>query len=345
MMKIGIRVDANEIVATGHVMRCLAIAEELRKIGQELLFISADDFPRPLIEQKGFEFVSLQTDWKHMEKETERLQAVIDRYHIGLLLVDSYYVTRAYFEKIHSFTKIMYIDDLGKEVYDVDCTMCYADYYRELELEERYPSNVKLLLGTRYAPLRREFSNLPQKIISPEIKEVLVLSGGADPYDFLWNFSQKLTESALFETLETVRIICGRYYDKYGELTEKFAGIPKLRFHKAVKDMEKYMLSADAAVTAAGVTTYELCAAGVPAVTYTIADNQQGNARVFQKEGIMEYAGDLRREPVIERITGLLDGKYRDFSYRSRVSEAMRQKIDGKGTERIARSICRILRG
>ena len=79
MMKIGIRVDANEIVATGHVMRCLAIAEELRKIGQELLFISADDFPRPLIEQKGFEFVSLQTDWKHMEKEIERLQAVIDR--------------------------------------------------------------------------------------------------------------------------------------------------------------------------------------------------------------------------------------------------------------------------
>ena len=65
MMKIGIRVDANEIVATGHVMRCLAIAEELRKIGQELLFISADDFQRPLIEQKGFEFVSLQTDWKH----------------------------------------------------------------------------------------------------------------------------------------------------------------------------------------------------------------------------------------------------------------------------------------
>lgn len=345
MMKIGIRVDANEIVATGHVMRCLAIAEELRKIGQELLFISADDFPRPLIEQKGFEFVSLQTDWKHMEKEIERLQAVIDRYHIGLLLVDSYYVTKSYFEKIHSFTKVMYIDDLGKEVYDVDCTICYADYYRELELEERYPSNVKLLLGTRYAPLRREFSNLPQKIISPEIKEVLVLSGGADPYDFLWNFSQKLTESVLFETLETVRIICGRYYDKYGELTEKFAGIPKFRFHKAVKDIEKYMLSADMAVTAAGVTTYELCAAGVPAITYTIADNQRGNARSFQKDEIMEYAGDLRHDSVMDRIIRLLDEKYWDFSYRNRVSEAMRQKVDGKGAERIAKSICQILSG
>lgn len=121
-MKIGIRVDANEIVATGHVMRCLAIAEELRKIGQELLFISADDFQRPLIEQKGFEFVSLQTDWKHMEKETERLQAVIDRYHIGLLLVDSYYVTRAYFEKIHSFTKIMYFSPVSSALSILACS-------------------------------------------------------------------------------------------------------------------------------------------------------------------------------------------------------------------------------
>ena len=344
-MRIGIRADANESVATGHVMRCLAIAEELKSLGQNPLFISADDFPRPLIEQRGFDFVSLQSDWKHMEKGIEQLQAVVDKYHIGLMLVDSYYVTKAYFEKIHSFTKAMYIDDLGKEVYDVDFAVCYANYYKELELEERYPSNVRLLLGTRYAPLRREFSDLPPKRISPEIKEVLVLSGGTDPYDFLLHFSQKLLESSLFETLETIRIICGRYYDKYDELTEKFAGTKKLHFHKAVKDIEKYMLSADVAVTAAGVTTYELCAAGVPAITYTIADNQQGNARVFQKEGIMEYAGDLRREPVIERITGLLDGKYRDFSYRSRVSEAMRQKIDGKGTERIARSICRILRG
>ena len=342
-MRIGIRADANESVATGHVMRCLAIAEELKSLGQNPLFISADDFPRPLIEQRGFDFVSLQSDWKHMEKGIEQLQAVVDKYHIGLMLVDSYYVTKAYFEKIHSFTKAMYIDDLGKEVYDVDFAVCYANYYKELELEERYPSNVRLLLGTRYAPLRREFSDLPPKRISPEIKEVLVLSGGTDPYDFLLHFSQKLLESSLFETLETIRIICGRYYDKYDELTEKFAGTKKLHFHKAVKDIEKYMLSADVAVTAAGVTTYELCAAGVPAITYTIADNQEGNAKSFQKEGIMEYAGDLRREPVIERITGLLDGKYRDFSYRNRVSEAMRQKVDGKGAERIARNICRIL--
>lgn len=343
-MRIGIRADANEIVATGHVMRCLAIAEELKNLGRNPLFISADDFPRPLIEQRGFDVVSLQSDWKHMEKETEQLRAVIDKHHIGLMLVDSYYATKTYFEKIHSFTKAMYIDDLGKEVYDVDFAVCYANYYKDLELEERYPSNVKLLLGTRYAPLRRGFSDLPPKRISPEIKEVLVLSGGTDPYDFLWNFSQKLTESSLFETLETIQIICGRYYDKYDELTERFAGIPKLHFHKAVKDIEKYMLCADAAVTAAGVTVYELCAAGVPAITYTIADNQQGNAKSFQKDGIMEYAGDLRSDPVMERIIRLLDEKYRDFSYRNRVSEAMRQRVDGKGARHIAESICQAVR-
>lgn len=343
MLRIGIRADVNEIVATGHVMRCLAIAEELKNLGQNLLFISANDFPRPLIEQKGFEFVSLQSDWEHMEKEIEQLRAVVDKYHIGLMLVDSYYVTKAYFEKIHSFTKAMYIDDLGKEVYDVDFAVCYANYYKDLELEDRYPASVKLFLGTRYTPLRKEFSNLPLKKISSEIKEVLVLSGGTDPYDFLWNFSQKLIESSLFETLETIRIICGKYYDKYEELTEKFAVIPKLHFHKAVKDIEKYMISADVAVTAAGVTTYELCAAGVPAITYTIADNQLGNAKSFQKDRIMEYAGDLRCDPVMERIIRLLDEKYRDFSYRNRVSKAMRQRVDGRGAERIAKNICQAM--
>ena len=58
----------------------------------------------------------------------------------------------------------------------------------------------------------------------------------------------------------------------------------------------------------------------------------------------MEYAGDLRSDPVMERIIRLLDEKYRDFSYRNRVSEAMRQRVDGKGARHIAESICQAVR-
>lgn len=342
MKRIGIRVDANETVATGHVMRCLAIAEELKKMGENPLFISADEFPRLLIEQKGYEFVSLGSDWRNMEVEIGQLQIVIDKYHIGVLLVDSYYVSKVYFEKIHTITKVLYMDDLGKEVYDVDVVICYANYNKELLLEERYPSEVKLLLGTKYTPLRSVFSDLPLKKISPELKRLLVLSGGTDPYDFLWKFSEAIAESRLYETLEEIDIICGRYYKRYDELTEKFAENRKFRIYKAVENIEKYMQSADVAVTSAGVTSYELCAVRVPTITYVMADNQQKNAESFHKDGIMEHVGDLRYDSVLERIERLLYGKYQDYLYRKKISEAMGRKVDGKGAERIARSTCQI---
>lgn len=344
MKRIGIRVDVNETIATGHVMRCLAIAEELKKTGESPLFISADNFPRLLIEQKGYEFVSLESDWRHMEEETGRLQRAINKYHIGILLVDSYNVTKAYFEKIHTFTKVIYMEDLGKEVYDVDAVICYANYYKDLLLEERYPSEVKLLLGTKYTPLRSVFSNLLPKEISSELKRLLVLSGGTDPYDFLWKFSEAIAESRLYGILEEIDIICGKYYKRYDELTGKLAGNRKFRIYKAVEDIEKYMQSADMAITSAGVTSYELCAAGVPAITYVMADNQQKNAESFHKDGIMECAGDLRYEPVLKRIEELLDGKYRDYLYRENSSEAMMRKVDGKGAQRIAKEVCVILK-
>lgn len=343
VMRIGIRVDANETIATGHVMRCFAIAEELKKMGQAPLFISADDVPRSQIEQKGYDFVSLGTDWQHMEGEMEQLRMVVDEYHIEILLVDSYYVSKIYFEKIRIFTKVVYIDDLGKDIYDLDAVVCYANYYKELGFEERYPSKVKLLLGTGYTPLRSSFSNLPPKEISLKLKKILVLSGGTDPYDFLWNFSEVIVGSGLSETLEEINIICGRYYTRYDELSEKFAVNRKFHIYRAVEDMERYMQSTDVAVTAAGVSSYELCAAGVPTITYVMADNQQKNAKSFYEEGIMECAGDLRYDTVLERIIKLLDGKYRDFSYRKKVSEVMRKKVNGRGAWFIAKEVCTLL--
>ncbi len=336
MTRIGIRADANEVIATGHVMRCLSIADALRKMGEEPLFITADDFPKAWIEQRGYSCTSLQSDWKHMDGELERLEQAIKGYGIKVLLVDSYFATKTYFEMLHDRVKTIYIDDLGKEAFNVDAVICYAGYYRELTLEEKYSSQVKSLLGMDYTPLRTVFSELPSKKILPEIKELIVLSGGTDKYGFLEAFSKALLKKPLLEKVETVHIICGRYYGKYHELTQEFQGIEKLQFHKGVNDIEKYMLSADAAISAAGVTSYELCAVGVPSIIYTMADNQLRNAMFFHESGLMEYAGDLRYDPVLERILELLEGKYQRREYRRKASEAMKYAVDGKGVWRIA---------
>ena len=344
MTRIGIRVDANETIATGHVMRCFSIADALKKMGEIPVFITADNFPKAWIEQNGYEVVSLQADWRYMEGELEELKQVIKEYSIEVLLVDSYFVTKIWFEKLQGLVKIMYMDDLGEQVYDANAVVCYAGYYRELALEEKYQSGVKFLLGMDYTPLRAVFSKLPPKRISGQIKELMVLSGGTDRYGFLWEFSERILESPFFETLEAIHIICGKYYEDYEKLLREFSANGKFHFHKAVKNIEKYMLSADVAISAAGVTSYELCAAGAPTITYTMADNQRMNARFFHENGLMEYAGDLRSDPVLDRVLKLLQGKYQETGYRREVSEAMKSAVDGKGAWRIADELCKMRR-
>lgn len=342
-MKIGIRVDANEIIATGHIMRCLAIAEMLKATGVDSLFISADNFAKSFINQKGYELYSLNSSWMYMEDEIELLQQAIEKYEIEILLVDSYYVTKKYFHKIHKSTKIIYIDDYGKDVFEIDMLICYANYYQKFELENRYSSNVKLLLGPKYSPLRTVFSKLPAKNIAPQIKELLILSGGTDHHGFLRDFSKQLWNSAIFEELEKIHVICGRYYNEYDKLISEFSGISKFYFYNAVENIEDYMLASDVAISSAGVVSYELCAAGTPTILYVIADNQMENARSFYEEGLMEYAGDLRFDLVSEKIIEILKEERLKIEYRERTSSIMRRKIDGKGAQRIAHEICHML--
>lgn len=338
--RVGIRVDGNEVIATGHVMRCLAIADALKEKGIDLFFISADTSSELVIRQNGFEFLSLDSDWRHMDGEIEKLQNIIVKYRIEVLLIDSYYVSKSYMKKIHDSTKTIYIDDFGNDIFDVDAVVCYANYYEGLALKDKYPLNVKLFQGVEYTPLRNVFSNMPQKKISNEIKELLVLSGGTDHYNFLRNLSKKILENSLFGMIERVNIICGKYYVNYDRLLKEFEGVRQFHFHNAVNNIENYMLSTDVAISAAGVTAYELCSVGVPTITYIMADNQYENAKSFYVESLMEYAGDIRCDSVLDNIMELLQGKYQDLEYRKKVSENMRKKIDGKGAQRIAKEIC-----
>ncbi|MCI9633013.1 MAG: UDP-2,4-diacetamido-2,4,6-trideoxy-beta-L-altropyranose hydrolase [Ruminococcus sp.] len=339
MSSIGIRVDSNTAIAMGHLMRCMAVAEALREKEVKPIFISADKFSEGFILKRGYEFISLESDWSCLELEIEKMQQVIKEYSIKVLLVDSYYITERYLSKLHEYTKIVYIDDFGKDIYDIDAVICYANYYKEFKLKERYPLGTNVLQGMRFVPLRKVFSTLPQKEISLKVKELVVLSGGTDYHNFLWNFTRNILESTLFERLERVNLICGNYSEQYDKLTKEFAGVRKIHFYKAVDDIEKYMLRADVAISAAGVTSYELCAAGVPSIIYIVADNQRKNAETFHKNGLMEYAGDLRYDPVLNRVIKLLEGKYQDYAYRKETSEMMRREMDGRGAWRIAEEI------
>lgn len=182
-----IRADANSKIGMGHVMRCLSVADALLKRGEEVLFVTADDTPVPLLTKKGIPYCVLHTDYADMEAELPELLAVLRELTLRAvspemvlpqmpsqrgesseealpqrntaILVDSYYMTEKYLAALKKRITTIYMDDIYAFSYPVDMLINYNIYGEEMGYEKDAAfADTKLLLGTEYVPLREEFS-------------------------------------------------------------------------------------------------------------------------------------------------------------------------------------------
>lgn len=350
----GIRTDANEEIGMGHIMRCITIARELRKLGRKVIFFTADHYGRGLLEQAGMEYRCLETSWKDMEGETDRLREELERADCGNLLVDSYHVTKKYFDKIRDLCKIIYIDDCFEDIYPVDMVINYNAYHVRFPYEEVYKGKARLLLGTEYVPLREEFQKefrekcQGAKILEwengerecacrEEGGEVLLSSGGGDVCDALWSILSGLEGE---ETLREIvfHVVVGRFHPNKKKLEELAATNGNIKLHDHVDNMAELMGRCDMAVSAAGTMLFELCAMRIPAIFFVSADNQQYDSEFFGQEERMLFAGDIRqdREECLKRIYQGLKTLLEDGAMRDRMKEALGRVTDGCGAARIA---------
>lgn len=313
------RVDGNSEIGLGHVMRCISIAEAAKDYGYNSIFILADDSCLELVSSYGFEGIVLDSDWRDLGVEVDKMRALITQRHIYCLFVDSYNVSNNYFTSLPC--KKFYIDDLGDNVLSVDALVCYAIYSDDLKLSEHY-ENTELLLGPDYVPLRKEFKQLPTKSINQNIQNILIMSGGTNPN----NISGKIAEF-LAKTTDYMITIVG----------DALVNYPKITVVKETQNIKTLMESADLAISAGGTTLYELCACGTPAISYSIADNQLFNVEKFDKGGIIKYSGKAD-DPNLMKIIASLLNEY-SFDFRLEVSQKMQKLIDGNGASKIAKKM------
>lgn len=331
---IYIRADMNERIATGHIMRCLAIADAAREMGEDTTFLLADTQAVELLENRGYAYIILNTPWDDMEAELGEIKSVIAQYGIQALLIDSYQVTETYLTHLAKLTRTIYLDDLNMFLYPVDSVICYANYHTKFAYEENYPID-KLYLGCNYVPLGKEFRDCCPKVIKEQVENLLLLAGGADTYHIL----RSLLESIDVKGYQQVHVICGKYNTDYEDLKLKYTEYLNVSIHKAVTDMKHYMEQADLVITAGGTTLYELCAVGTPAISYSFADNQIDNVRKFQEDEMIDYAGDIRCDNVMDNVEKIL-GKYvNSIALRQERSVKMQKLVDGYGAKRIAEVI------
>ena len=335
----------------------MSIAREVMKLGQEVMFLVADKQAREILECNGYPWICLNSKWDAMDFELERLILLIQEYHIERLLIDSYFVTEHYLLELRKHTTVVYLDDLAAFSYPVDVLINYNNYADKLDYHSGYHWNVDFYLGCKYVPLREEFRNI-NKNYRNEVSRILITTGGADLYHVAKKFIQYLEQETLLQEETTLQkkqkeildkqpfdirriqyhIVVGKFNSDREVLKKLARKYPQIILHFDVTNMSEIMKNCDIAITAGGSTMYELCACGVPMITYTFADNQLLGAKGFEQLGVASYCGDIRdgEFDLLRRMKESIMQYAINQEYRFNIGSEMQSLVDGKGAVRLA---------
>lgn len=364
-----IRADGNPTIGLGHIMRCLSLADAMKK-NNEIVFVCADDSSKELIEKRGYKCVVLGSHYDCMDAEIDALKEYKVYTKSEAIIIDSYFVTDSYITNIREDRKVILFDDLCKKPYLADAIINYniyadADMYNKLYTSSSNKTLTKepaikpyFILGPKFTPLREQFQNEDnaKTNIEEETKEllqtnqsatndvgakgknILVLTGGGDPCHVALNIAKEVPESSTELKYTFVVGSASKDYEAIKEIEKNNSRI--IRVLSNVSDMASLMKQSDLAISAAGSTLYELCACGIPTITYVFADNQIQAAKCFAEKEILINYGDIRNDKNFAK--GLLEKANllnEDFDKKARISAKMIGVTDGCGAKNLAREI------
>ena len=339
-----IRADGNAKIGAGHMMRCLTIAEELAGLRrrQDICFVCAEDASANLAAEHGFQTYVLQTDYRKMETELQIWDRLLADSSLGkpeekqTILVDSYYVTDRYLVALQKRAYVILMDDMGERCYPADCVVNYNAPARLQQYLHLYQEqNVRLLIGSSYTPIRRQFWNRRYQV-KEEVRVVLITTGGGDSENIAGKILRRLyNEKMIFY------VVTGRFNPNLQKLQELERRCGNVHICHDVKDMAGLMVNCDVAVTAGGSTVYELAAVGVPFVCFSFAENQEALTKYIGEEGIAEDAGAWHRNPeeTLDYIEKLFKTLVKDSKKREAASLRETEMIDCGGAVRLAEEL------
>lgn len=332
---IGFRVDANEHIATGHMYRCLAIAEQLRKKNEECIFLTASDSDLEPCVKENFEVIKLDLrsdDWNY---GIDALKGCFLKNGVSLLLVDSYKVTPLFFDELWGVIPVFYMDDLCQIAYNVSGVLHYSEWEDEELIAGLYKGkNTAVYSGLKYMPLRSGF-DLHGK---HDRYDILITTGGSD--------SCHMTERLLSEIIvsescndKSICAVLGKMNKDEERIRGLCEGHSNITVLKNICNMNEIMSESAFALTAGGITVYELMASGVPFACFSFSDDQRIFGEKIEKHGYCGYAGDARKDA--NSVTLKLLGLMHDYSLlpegkKDALIKNNRMAVDGKGADRIA---------
>jgi UDP-2,4-diacetamido-2,4,6-trideoxy-beta-L-altropyranose hydrolase len=331
-----IRADASVAIGTGHVMRCLALAQAWQDAGGRVTFVMAESTPTIEERLRGEGVGLVRIDGVvGSDFDSEQFVALARSHGPKWVVVDGYEFGSVYQRALkNERLKVLLVDDNGaSEAYKTDIVLNQNIHAQECLYKNR-EANTRLLLGTKYALLRREFVSAKKAREIPSIgRKLLVTMGGSDP-DNVTRRVMEAIEQVAVEDLEVIAV-AGGSNPHLASLAGSVANSRhSCRILSNVTNMQELISWADLAISAAGTACWEYCALSLPAVLVAVAENQIANARALHAVGAATLVSGGSRfvvDEMVQRITHLANSA----SERQSLSRTASTLVDGGGASRV----------
>lgn len=332
MGNIVFRVDAGVDIGTGHVMRCLVLADLLSDLSNNIHFVCRKQKGHlfKLIEDKGYHVIGLTGP---LEKDAEETFVALNNIEVNWLIIDHYQIDINWERQLRNkVNRILVIDDLANRRHECDVLL---DQNFNDQIESRYknlvPKYCKLLLGPTYLLLRPEFMEARNRIKKRDgtVKRLFIFYGGSDPTD---ETSKALHALQYLDTSNIhVDVVVGGANPVHAKIKALCTNI-KASYHCQIDYIAELMAQADLSLGAGGVTMWERCFLELPSIITVVALNQMQSAEAVARLGAVWNLG-WHECVTEEKLVDIISEAFLSPEKIIQISQQASRLIDQKNSE------------
>ena len=331
-MHFYIKTDANEDIGSGHLQRCLNLAEFLKK-ENDVTFLFCNTSSLIIKEVKEKFKATIFKNNKDLLNKTKKL---LKKNSYNFLILDDYSINYIWEKAIYRhFSKVLVIgDDLNKKRYcDLYLNQNVIDDKSQKSLLKKF-STIKCLLGPKYALLDKNYLKYAGKERSKNyLKNIVVSFGGSDKENLTDKVLNILSQRKFNQF--NIKVAIGKNYQYFNDLSKKYKSNNRIVFYKGLNSLAKINHNSDLSIGAGGISTWERLCLSIPSLVFLVSDNQKLTINALRRKNFIIYAGKIKNfnKRKFEILIKSVKKNYKKIVQKMKYSKIL---VDGRGAARVA---------
>jgi UDP-2,4-diacetamido-2,4,6-trideoxy-beta-L-altropyranose hydrolase len=350
-MRTAFRVDASVEMGTGHLRRCISLAEAVRQGGGEVAFVTAqgaiasippafEHYILPLT-QNANEVAPggpphsawLTKGWADDAADTI---AALKNWQPDWVVTDHYGIDARWHDAVRTAfsCQMAAIDDLGDRRHGVDVLIDHNWHEdHRAKYHDLLPEQCQILGGPEYALLGNAYATTPRYVYSPKVRSIGVFLGGTDHLD---QTSVVLDCIAAAGFTGSVEIATTSSNPNLAKLKRRVGANDTLSLLVDAPDLAQFFARHDVQIGAGGGATWERFCIGAPSILISFADNHDNVLLPLEREAV---AVVLPFGWKVDTLSHWISMVLQDKDLRFRLAERSQKWVDGRGAARIAAAL------